>query len=373
MHRAPVDVLIRGDGCVGRALALALSRQGLRVALRGRTPAAGGPDLRAYALNPASRRLLQELKVWDSLPAESRTPVHDMKVHGDAAGAQIEFSAWQAQVEELAWIVDAGELEAQLDAALRYAPHVERVQEDVPHALLALCEGREAGSRAALGVDVEVHRYGHHALAARLVASQPHQGIAWQWFRQGDQGLEILALLPLDRPEPGCSYALVWSQPAATAQQWAVDEPADFEAELNRLCASSSGSLKLASERKTWPLQWLRARQVCGPGFVLLGDCAHQVHPLSGQGLNLGLGDVAALAQVLRQREAWRALGDERLLRRYARERALPTLLMGGGADALWSGFAHPSPLLRSLRNQGLSLVNQLPPLKRWLAQRAMG
>jgi len=356
-------------------LALALSRQGLRVALRGRAQAdaPAAPDIRAYALNAASRRLLQELKVWDSLPAEARTPVHDMKVHGDAAGAQIDFSAWQAEVEELAWIVDAGELEAQLDAALRYAPHVERVPDDVPHALLALCEGREAGSRAALGVDVDMHRYGHHALAARLVASQPHQGTAWQWFRQGEQGPEILALLPLDRPEPGCSYALVWSQPAAAAQQWAVAEPAAFEAELNRLCAASAGSLKLASERKSWPLQWLRARQVCGPGFVLLGDCAHQVHPLSGQGLNLGLGDVLALSQVLRARESWRCLGDERLLRRYARARALPTLLMGGGADALWSGFAHGSPLVRTLRNQGLNLVNQLPPLKRWLAQRAMG
>jgi len=369
MPAMQVDVLIRGDGCVGRALALALSRQGLRVALRGRSAAPVGADLRAYALNAASRQLLMDLKVWDSLPAAARTAVHDMKVHGDVNGARLEFSAWQAQVDELAWIVDAGELEAQLDAALRYAPHVERVQDELPHALLALCEGREAPSREALGVDVDLHRYGHSALAARLVASQPHQGIAWQWFDHG----EVLALLPLDRPEPGHSFALVWSQAADAAQQWAVADVAAFEAELSTRSQGAAGTLKLASERKTWPLQWLRAKEVCGPGFVLLGDCAHQVHPLSGQGLNLGLGDVAALAAVLREREPWRALGDERLLRRYARQRALPTLLMGGGADALWSGFAHASPLVRSLRNQGLNLVNHLPPVKRWLAQRAMG
>ena len=354
---------------MGRALALALSRRGLQVALRGRATAPTGPDLRAYALNAASRQLLMDLKVWDSLPAEARTPVHDMKVHGDAQGARLDFSAWQAQVDELAWIVDAGELEAQLEAALRYAPHVERVDADVAHALLALCEGREAPSRAALGVDVDLHRYGHSALAARVVASQPHQGVAWQWFHHG----EVLALLPLDRPEPGNSYALVWSQAADAAQQWATAEVAAFEAELNTRSQGAAGLLRLASERKTWPLQWLRAKEVSGPGFVLLGDCAHQVHPLSGQGLNLGLGDVAALAAVLSEREAWRSLGDERLLRRYARQRALPTLLMGGGADALWSGFAHASPLVRSLRNQGLNLVNHLPPVKRWLAQRAMG
>lgn len=364
------DVLIRGDGCVGRALALALSRQGLRVALRGRAPqpAAAG-DLRAYALNAASRRLLVDLRVWDSLPADAVTSVHDMRVHGDRAGAQLNFSAWQAEVDELAWIVDAAELENQLDAALRYAPHVQRVPDEAPHHLLALCEGREAPSRAALGVDVELRRYGHQALAARLESDQPHQGVAWQWFEQGS----VLALLPLDRPRPGHSYALVWSQPAADAARWAETSQAEFEAELMRLSQGAAGPLRLASARKSWPLQWLRAKAVSGPGFVLLGDCAHQIHPLSGQGLNLGLGDVAALARVLREREAWRELGDERLLRRYARERALPTLLMGGGADALWTGFAHASPLVRTLRNQGLTLVNQLPPVKRWLAQRAMG
>lgn len=364
------DVLIRGDGCVGRALALSLSRQGLRVALQGRAAAAPqAGDLRAYALNAASRQLLMDLKVWEALPPAARTPVHEMKVHGDQAEARIEFSAWSAEVEELAWIVDAAELESQLDAALRFAPHVERVQAEVPHALLALCEGREASSRAALGVEVDQHRYGHSALAARLVADRPHQGVAWQWFQDGS----VLALLPLDRPEPTCSYALVWSQPAEQAQAWATASGPELEAALAAATQGQAGTLRLASERKTWPLQWLRAKEVCGPGFVLLGDCAHQVHPLSGQGLNLGLGDVAALAQVLQQRESWRPLGDERLLRRYARQRALPTLLMGGGADALWSGFAHASPWVRSLRNQGLSLVNQLPPVKRWLAQRAMG
>ena len=133
-----------------------------------------------------------------------------------------------------------------------------------------------------------------------------------------------------------------------------------------------AGPLKLVSERASWPLALARARTWCGAGWVLLGDAAHQVHPLSGQGLNLGLADVAALARVLAAREAWRALGDEKLLDRYVRERAGPTQAMGWVTDGLWHLFAHPSTPLQELRNRGLSLVDHLPPLKRWLTARAL-
>ncbi|MGE5117154.1 MAG: FAD-dependent monooxygenase, partial [Betaproteobacteria bacterium] len=110
----------------------------------------------------------------------------------------------------------------------------------------------------------------------------------------------------------------------------------------------------------------------CGDGWVLVGDAAHVVHPLAGQGLNLGLGDVAALTRLLAGREPWRSPGDARLLRRYERERAVPTLAMGGLVDGLWQLFASPAPPLRELRNRGLTLVNHLAPLKRWLSARAL-
>jgi 2-polyprenyl-6-methoxyphenol hydroxylase-like FAD-dependent oxidoreductase len=116
-----------------------------------------------------------------------------------------------------------------------------------------------------------------------------------------------------------------------------------------------------------------RAEPVCGPGWALLGDAAHLVHPLAGQGLNLGLADVAALVRVLAAREPWRPLGDLRLLQRYARERRGPTWLMGQVTDGLLHLFAHPQPVVKSLRNRGLSLVNGLSPLKRLLTQRALG
>jgi 2-polyprenyl-6-methoxyphenol hydroxylase-like FAD-dependent oxidoreductase len=125
-----------------------------------------------------------------------------------------------------------------------------------------------------------------------------------------------------------------------------------------------------------WPLQYARASAVSGPGWVLVGDAAHAVHPLSGHGLNLGLGDVEGLVRVLGQAHAespWRDAGDARTLRRYARERAVPVWLMGSTTDALWQLFDREVPLLRELRNKGMDVVNQLTPLKRWLAGQALG
>jgi 2-polyprenyl-6-methoxyphenol hydroxylase-like FAD-dependent oxidoreductase len=364
-----VDVCIRGAGIVGRALALALSRQGLSVALQ--TPpehTAGREDVRAYALNAASVALLDSLKVWHALPADARTAVFDMRVQGDAASV-LRFSAWQQQVRELAWIVDAAALEAELAAALRYAPHVRVTSEDVPASLLVLAEGRASATREQLGVSFDSHDYGQRAIAARLVAEQPHAGVARQWFHAPD----VLALLPLDRPRPEHGLALVWSLPEARAQALLALPEAEFEATLVQATGGDAGALRLASARASWPLLLARAQRVHGPGWVLVGDAAHVVHPLAGQGLNLGLGDVAMLVQVLAAREPWRAPGDAVLLERYARERALPVQAMAALTDGLLRLFAHPAPWARELRNRGLGLVDAAAPIKRWLASRALG
>ncbi|WP_298832154.1 FAD-dependent monooxygenase [uncultured Piscinibacter sp.] len=368
-----VDVLVRGAGIVGQSLALSLARLGLQVGLRPDEPRAhAAPDVRAYALNAASVALLKGLKVWDSLPAQAATPVYDMHVQGDAEGAAIDFSAWEQRVGELAWIVDAPVLERELGAAIRFSPHVhvldaeqaDRVQAD----LSALCEGKASASRAGLGVRFERHDYGHSAIAARLVASQPHQGVARQWFRSPD----VLALLPFDAPQPERSYALVWSMPRERANDLMALDDAAFSASLMDATRGEAGDLQLASARAEWPLAIAAASAWSGPGWVLLGDAAHLVHPLAGQGLNLGLADVAALTRVIAAREPWRPLGDEKLLRRYARERALPTWAMGQVTDGLLRLFAQPAPAARELRNRGLGLVNRLTPLKRWLTARAL-
>ncbi|MEQ1682363.1 MAG: FAD-dependent monooxygenase [Burkholderiaceae bacterium] len=365
------DVQVLGAGIVGQSLALALARAGFTVALRPepvRSGSGSADDVRAYALNAASVELLRSLKVWDSLPAHAATAVLDMHVQGDAPNAALDFSAWQQLVAALAWITDATVLERELAQAVRFAPHISLVDSDVSAPLTALCEGKASATRAALGVTFERQDYGHTAIAARLTASRKHQGVARQWFGAPD----VLALLPFDAPEPEHSYALVWSLPEARAKEVLALDSTAFEAQLMQATSGEAGELKLASKRAAWPLMLARAEAWAGPGWVLLGDAAHVVHPLAGQGLNLGLADVAALTRVLVAREPWRALGDEKLLRRYARERLAPTWAMGQVTDGLLRLFSHPQPLAKELRNRGLTLVNQLVPLKRWLTQRAL-
>lgn len=387
------DIAVRGAGVVGACATLALAHEGHSVAwvcddalstrFADRASAAASvtpadaspaPDVRAYALNAASAELLRRLKVWQALPGAACTPVQDMLVHGDAPAGRLHFSAWQQGSEALAWIVDAQALETALHEALRYAPQVQRLARTAqPQAeLLVVTEGRDSATRAALGAHMALDAYGHSAIAARLLCTQPHAGAAHQWFAAPS----VLALLPAALPEPGRSYALVWSMPTAQAQElMALSEP-EFVLALHSALGAQAlavGELRLASPRREWPLALGQASPLCGPGWVLAGDAAHVVHPLAGQGLNLGLGDVEALLRVLAQREDFRRLGDEKLLRRYARERQLPVQAMRLATDGLWQLFSHSHPAVRGLRNQGMAAVDRLAPLKRWLVQRAMG
>ena len=370
------DVLVRGNGLVGHALALSLARIGLRVALQPAGPIKpsegnGRPrdDVRAFALNAGSVELLQGLKVWPSLPIHSTTAVHDMRVEGDVPGAALEFSSWDQRVGELAWIADAALLERELAAAVRFSPHIECVAASatVDAPLTAVCEGKASSSREAHGVGFDRRPYGQRAIAARLTCDRPHSGSARQWFRSPD----VLALLPFDAPAPGASYALVWSVPDARADELLAMSSDDFNAALNEATGGAAGHLQLASERAAWPLLRAQADRWSGAGWVLVGDAAHVVHPLAGQGLNLGLADVQALTDVLAARESWRGLGDERLLRRYERRRLAATRAMVEITDGLLHLFAHPAPMVRELRNRGLTLVNQWSPLKRWLSAQA--
>ena len=188
------DVCIRGDGVVGSSLALLLAKERLRVALVGRpaSPAAG--DVRAYALNAASRDLLTGLRVWPEAPFT--TPVRQMRVLGDDGGA-IDFSAASVARDALAWIVEVPALLEQLAQAVRFQPQIERVEAPTKAALTVVCEGSHSASRDEFGARWTVKPYPQKAVAAQLDASQPHHGVARQWFADGD----IVALLPLGGAE----------------------------------------------------------------------------------------------------------------------------------------------------------------------------
>lgn len=362
------DVAVCGSGIVAMACALALAQQPLEVALHRYSHAQHGQDVRAFALGAAAVALLESLKVWQALPPHAATPVHDMRVQGDDAGAVLRFSAWQQGTAELAFIVDAAALELALMQALRFAPRVhirDAGAEPAQATLVVHAEGRGA---AVVGARRVLHAYGQTAIAARLVADQAHAGLARQWFAHPD----VLALLPLDAAAPGHGYALVWSLPDERAAALMAMGEAAFEQALHDATQAQAGQLRLASARARWPLALGHAEPVHGPGWVLVGDAAHVIHPLAGQGLNLGLGDVRSLAATLAQREAWRSVGDERLLARHARQRAAPVWAMSQLTDGLLHLFARPEPALRGLRNTGLSVFDHAGMLKRWLVAQAM-
>ena len=279
-----------------------------------------------------------------------------MVVCGDASSDQLpgrlSFSAWQQGLRELAVIVDAGALDAQLAMALRFSPHVRNVDANAPAALTALCEGRESAARDALGVEFKPKAYGHRALATRLVADRPHHGVARQWFGGGG---EVLALLPFDRPSPAQSYGLVWSCADERAQSLLAMPEADFERELDAATAGAAGGLTLAGPRGSWPLALARAGAVSGPGWVPARRCRTPRSSAGGPGAeSRSWRCCSPVAGARRARGPGGPLGDERLLRRYARERLAPTLAMGELTDALQRLFAHSSPLAHRLRNRGL-------------------
>ena len=370
----PFDVCIRGDGVVGRTLALLLARERLRVALVARpspaettvdTPA----DVRAYALNGASRTLLQTLRCWPETPFV--TAVQEMQVWGDDGG-KLDFSALDVAQEALAWIVDVPALEQQLIQALRYQPQIEMVQAPVKAALTVVCEGKKSQSREEFGASWSIKPYPQKAIAARLQSDRPHGGVARQWFAGGD----ILALLPLSGIT-GNSVALVWSVSVERADALEKLPPEEFCAALQAVfdpdVAQQVGALTLISERASWPLALAKAEHWVGPGWALAGDAAHTVHPLAGQGLNLGLADAAGLAKVIAQREYWRALGDERLLRRYERARKADVAAMGAVTDGLHGLFAQTDARWQALRNWGMKGFARSGFLKDWVTRQATG
>ena len=373
------DLCIRGAGIVGRTLALLAARERLRVALVAPPERAPGhADVRAYALSPASQALLQSLRCW---PAESAaTPVLAMQVQADGQG-HVHFSADEQGVAALNWIVDVPALEQQLAQAVQYQAHIDVVSAPVAAPLTVVCEGRASTTRTELGVDFDTVRYPQQAIALRLDCERPHGQTARQWFTpEGD----ILAFLPLDGPE-GREVAIVWSVDRNRVDDLLALDDAAFAAHLQNaahLQPSDAPYVVAVQRRVAWPLQLGLARRWVGSrigadgvtrhNWALAGDAAHSVHPLAGQGLNLGLADVALLDQIIGGRPYWRSPGDMRLLRQYERARKAETAPLIAGMDGIQRLFSHNAAGVRQLRNLGMSLFERSGPVKDWVARRAM-
>jgi 2-polyprenyl-6-methoxyphenol hydroxylase-like FAD-dependent oxidoreductase len=361
-----LDVCIRGAGIVGRTVALLLAAERLRVGLV-ESPAPTGGDVRAYALNAASRQLLESVRAW---PDEAHaTPVYGMEVHGDEDGT-VHFNGGTSPA--LAWIVDVPALEQRLSDALRFQPGVTLLAAPAEAQLTVVCEGRASITRADFGVEYQVRPYGQHAVAARLTTERPHGHVARQWFCNG----EVLALLPLGGQTPGegsNEVALVWSVRQERSEQLLRCDATEFAALVEAGAHGALGHMQLASERAAWPLQIAQADRWCGPGWVLAGDAAHTVHPLAGQGLNLGLADARELARVLREREYWRDVADLKVLRRYERARKADVLAMGAVTDGLQQLFAQDHSLWTAMRNWGMRGFEAATPLKTWVVRQAAG
>jgi len=381
------QVVIVGAGLVGAAAALALGRQGLRVALIERQPPVQPDeawDTRIYAISPASQRFLGRFGAWQRMDTGRLQPVYRMDVRGDTSGA-LRLDAYEAGVSHLATIVESGRLQHALwqalqadgNVALHCPAAISSIERGESRTRLTLADGTQLETELLVGADGAASRirdwaglgstltpYGQSGVVANFECERPHRGTAFQWFFDQD----ILAWLPLGGPS-GNQMSMVWSTPAACADELVALDAAALAAHVQAAGHDTLGVLRTLTPAVAFPLRLNRVEAVVAPGVALIGDAAHGVHPLSGQGVNLGFGDAEALVGVLTEYRKSNC-GDVRVLQRYARARAEPVQRM----QALTHGLHHlfVNEQAGWLRNTGMAWLNRLPPLKAALVREAM-
>jgi ubiquinone biosynthesis UbiH/UbiF/VisC/COQ6 family hydroxylase len=384
------DVLIVGGGLVGLSLARVLAGSGLDLAViepQAPRKAIHDPaswDSRVYALSPGTVAFLERCGVWPRLPHERVTRVEAMRIYGDDPRACLDFSAYDAGLRELAFIVEGRALLEALRDAVRgqdvrmhcpadwrsldfHDDHVAATLGDgaVLRARLAVgADGAESRVRAQAGIEVRPSDYGQLGVVANFSCEKSHQGVACQWFRRDG----VLALLPL----PGDRVSMVWSISQERGRGLVALAAKALAAEVEAASHNALGALKVITPAAAFPLRLQRVTHFTKPRVALVGDAAHNLHPLAGQGLNLGFRDAQALAEVLGGRGPQRDCGDYALLRRYERARREDVLAMQVATDGLQKLFNNEAVWLAGARNLGLTLLNGQPLLKNFLVHRAV-
>jgi ubiquinone biosynthesis UbiH/UbiF/VisC/COQ6 family hydroxylase len=398
-----VDVVVVGGGVVGKACALGLAQLGLQTIqiapdLDQAVPAPQGAHWgqRIYAFSPSTQKLLARLQIWDALDQGRMQPVRDMRIFGDRGEKhdQLHLSAFEAGTPQLAWIGESNIIEHMLDQASRFhnkleriTAAVERIEVDSSDAMLHLnngavlqaqliiaADGANSPIRTELGISIKEESYSQNGVVANWKCTHAHLETAYQWFLPGG---DIVAMLPL----PQKQVSMVWStSPDNAAELLTLDQAGwrhRFSSIANGAIADQLGDLTLNSIPAAFPLRRIQASRFIGPEtnpkVVLIGDSAHVMHPLAGQGLNLGLRDVATLLHILGERESFRVLNDRVLLRRYERQRQGDTSALLFVTDKLKKLFSASSGTEKQLRNWGLGMVNRSHFIKRRLIERALG
>jgi len=390
-RRAIPDIAIAGGGMIGAACALALARKGFEaVLIEVREPARWNADeredLRVIALAPSSAKLLDEIGVWKPVRDARVSPYLRMHVWDSENGAELSFDAAREGRAELGWIVENKLLLWMLWQALdqagvrRICPNevrdfearADRVSldlhdgESLSARLLVIADGAKSTLRDKAGIETSGRDYAQRAVVAHVATERPHEATAWQRFLAEGP----IALLPL---RDGRS-SIVWTLPASEAQRvLALDDNAFCEA-VGFATDFRLGRIIETTPRASFSLRLQLAKTYAAERCVLLGDAAHAVHPLAGQGANLGLRDVAELVSVLSEARATnRDFAAPHVLQRYARRRRSADTLDALSFDALARLFALRAPPLVALRGIGMRAVDALTPLKRRLADHAAG
>lgn len=390
-RRDRFDVVVVGAGVVGAAAALRLAAEGLRVAIveahepQPWNPAA--PDLRVYAFAPDAQALLQEVGAWAAVAAARAHPYRHMRVWDAAGGGELAFDADQMGRACLGHIIEHGLLVDRLWSALARSPSIERLcpdkllelEQDDNEVVLTLqsgtrlranlvlgADGAASRVRTLLGVHTRDHDYGQQGVVAYVSTQQFHQDTAWQRFLVTGP----LAFLPC--ADGRCS--IVWTLPDAQAERVLALAPADFCTELTRAFDARLGEVTGVSERKAFPLRRRLAEPMAMGRVALIGDAAHMVHPLAGQGVNLGLRDVASLGRVVADaRATGRDFSASHRLQRWARSRASENAIAAGSFEAINRLFSNEAVLPTLLRGRLLGLAGNLPPLTQFFWKRAAG